>query len=186
MLIIMQVLSRVRYFPSLIIQLSSTALKIERSASPGEVKRAYRRISKIWHPDKNPNEKNRAEKEMMRINSAYEVLSDPVQRESYDNEIELAEVALRPIRAWPSSDLSICRPRVRDATATLQTRILQKTHGRKRRSIISTRSALLMRNLLTLHSFENCHPARVVNPSLEWIPNPLWWRMKGSGSISNP
>jgi len=66
-------------------------LEIARDAGPREIKQAYRARSLSWHPDKNPKDKKRAEEQMMNINSAYEVLSDPDQRESYDQELHAAE-----------------------------------------------------------------------------------------------
>jgi len=69
-------------------------LELDRNtASPTDVKRAYRRISKVWHPDKNPTDKKRAEEEMMRINNAYEILSDPLQKDTYDSSLKMKEAS---------------------------------------------------------------------------------------------
>ena len=59
-----------------------------RSATPDEIKRAFRRLSMEHHPDKNGNseESNRAFQE---INEAYTVLSDPAKRGNYDFEQQM-------------------------------------------------------------------------------------------------
>ncbi|VDN59655.1 unnamed protein product [Dracunculus medinensis] len=44
----------------------------------------YRKLALRWHPDKNPNNKEDAEKKFKRIAQAYEILSDPKKRSSYD------------------------------------------------------------------------------------------------------
>ncbi len=58
-------------------------LGLSRDASPDEVKRAYRRLSKEWHPDKHKGEKQ-AEDRFKEINEAYEVLSNPERKQMYD------------------------------------------------------------------------------------------------------
>ena len=59
-----------------------------RSATPDEIKRAFRRLSMDLHPDKNGNseESNRAFQE---LNEAYTVLSDPEKRGNYDFELQM-------------------------------------------------------------------------------------------------
>lgn len=58
-------------------------LGVNRSASLDEVKKAYRRVAKQYHPDKNPGDKQ-AEESFKEACEAYEVLSDPDKRASYD------------------------------------------------------------------------------------------------------
>ncbi|KAH8869330.1 DnaJ likeubfamily C member 16 [Schistosoma japonicum] len=58
-------------------------LGVSRSASPLEIKTAYRKLAKKWHPDKNPTDN--ANKRFIEINEAYEVvLSNPKKRHEYD------------------------------------------------------------------------------------------------------
>jgi molecular chaperone DnaJ len=57
-------------------------LEINRSASADEVRRAYRRMARQYHPDLNPS--SEAEERFKEINEAYEVLSDSDRRASYD------------------------------------------------------------------------------------------------------
>lgn len=58
-------------------------LDVKRSASPAEIKSAYRKLAKRYHPDRNKNDKS-AEAKFKEIQEAYDVLSDPVRRKQYD------------------------------------------------------------------------------------------------------
>ena len=58
-------------------------LGVERGASEAEIKSAYRRLAKKYHPDLNPGDKE-AEAAFKEVNEAYEVLSDDQRRARYD------------------------------------------------------------------------------------------------------
>lgn len=58
-------------------------LGVEKSASEEEIKKAYRKLARQYHPDLNPNNKD-AQKKFQQINEANEVLSDPEKRKKYD------------------------------------------------------------------------------------------------------
>jgi len=58
-------------------------LGVNRNASNKEIKQAYRRLARKYHPDINPNDKS-AEAKFKEINAAYEVLSNPEKRKKYD------------------------------------------------------------------------------------------------------
>jgi len=60
-------------------------LGVEKSASADDIKAAYRKLIKQYHPDRNGGDKA-AEKKCMEINEAYETLSDPTKRKAYDEE----------------------------------------------------------------------------------------------------
>lgn len=58
-------------------------LGIDRNASDADIKKAYRKLAKQYHPDVNPGDKT-AEAKFKEINEAYEILSDPEKRRRYD------------------------------------------------------------------------------------------------------
>ncbi|XP_024136567.1 dnaJ homolog subfamily B member 6 [Oryzias melastigma] len=59
-------------------------LGVRRDASADEIKKAYRKLALRWHPDKNPDDKEDAEKKFKELSEAYEVLSDANKRGIYD------------------------------------------------------------------------------------------------------
>jgi DnaJ-class molecular chaperone len=58
-------------------------LGVARGASTEEIKKAFRKLARKYHPDVNPGDK-KAELKFKEINEAYEVLSDPAKRQKYD------------------------------------------------------------------------------------------------------
>src|SRR5262249_52713355 len=58
-------------------------LEIDREASLNDIKRAFRKLARRYHPDINPGDRH-AEERFKRITEAYDVLSDPLKREFYD------------------------------------------------------------------------------------------------------
>ncbi|XP_077011616.1 dnaJ homolog subfamily B member 3-like isoform X2 [Tamandua tetradactyla] len=59
-------------------------LAVPRQASALAIKKAYRKLALKWHPDKNPENKEEAEKTVKQVAEAYEVLSDSKKRGVYD------------------------------------------------------------------------------------------------------
>jgi len=58
-------------------------LGVSRNASDKDIKQAFRKLARKYHPDVNPGDKT-AEEKFKRISEAYEVLSDPEKRKKYD------------------------------------------------------------------------------------------------------
>jgi curved DNA-binding protein len=80
-------------------------LGVARDASANDVKKAYRKLAKRWHPDVNPGDRA-AEERFKDVNAAFDILSDPQKRALYD---ELGEQAFdigfdpekaKTFRAW--------------------------------------------------------------------------------------
>src|ERR1043165_403600 len=59
-------------------------LGVEKTATEKEIKSAYRKLARKYHPDVNPGDKS-AEEKFKDISEAYEILSDPKKRDQYDN-----------------------------------------------------------------------------------------------------
>ena len=59
------------------------ALGVDRKASADEIKRAYRKLARQYHPDRNPGDKA-AEERFKEISQAHDVLGDPEKRKQYD------------------------------------------------------------------------------------------------------
>lgn len=59
------------------------ALGVSRQASQDEIKKAYRKLAKTYHPDLNPGSKE-AEQKFKEISQAYDILADPDKRKRYD------------------------------------------------------------------------------------------------------
>ncbi|MGE5658448.1 MAG: J domain-containing protein [Actinomycetota bacterium] len=91
-------------------------LEVAPTATQAEIKQAYRRLVKLFHPDSNSNTANH--EQIIRINAAYEILGDPQQRQSYDRQLNY-----RSQQTWSSRCHQPCQqqqqPR-RDIDAELQ------------------------------------------------------------------
>ena len=59
-------------------------LGVSKNATDEEIKKAYRKLAKKWHPDANPDNRKEAEEKFKKIGEAYAVLSDPQKKRMYD------------------------------------------------------------------------------------------------------
>lgn len=59
-------------------------LGVNKSSTPEEIKKAYRKLAKKYHPDLNPDDQEGAEKKFKEATEAYEVLSDATKKQQYD------------------------------------------------------------------------------------------------------
>ncbi len=59
------------------------ALGVNRTASPDEIQKAYRKLARKYHPDMNPDDAA-AKKKFQEVQKAYETLNDPEKRKKYD------------------------------------------------------------------------------------------------------
>ena len=74
-------------------------LQVKPTATQAEIKQAYRRLAKIFHPDSQNKTANH--EQIININAAYEILGDPQKRQSYDRQLSLTtELDSNPREAW--------------------------------------------------------------------------------------
>jgi molecular chaperone DnaJ len=90
-------------------------LRIQPNASQAEIKSAYRRLVKQFHPDTNPSTSDR--EQIVKINAAYEVLSDAQSRQHYDRQLAVGTPSRSPARTatyqTATSERSPQRPNAR-------------------------------------------------------------------------
>ena len=70
-------------------------LEVAPNASAAEIKRAYRRLARLHHPDLNAQAQD---VHIKRLNEAYEVLSDPKKRAAYDEQLRQARLRAEAVR----------------------------------------------------------------------------------------
>lgn len=63
-------------------------LGVDKNTDENEIKKAFRKLAKQWHPDKNPGNK-KAESKFKEISEAYDVLSDSLKRKKFDDFINI-------------------------------------------------------------------------------------------------
>lgn len=73
--------------------------RFSENATPQELKQAYRTLAKLYHPDKNPNDKMGAAEKMSELNEAYEILSNSDKRATYNAQLLAHNEELRKAEA---------------------------------------------------------------------------------------
>lgn len=79
-----------------------TLLGVSEDASVKEIKSAFKRLAKKYHPDVSKLDKKEAEEAFKKIAAAYDVLSDDVKRKFYDQSLKYGgfQVQQRPKYEW--------------------------------------------------------------------------------------
>ena len=72
-------------------------LQVPRRATGGEIKAAFRRLAKVYHPDFTPGMEGTR---FRRICEAYKLLSNPAKRRAYDRELQKLDSEPRPVYGW--------------------------------------------------------------------------------------
>jgi molecular chaperone DnaJ len=101
-------------------------LDIDPAASQAEIKQAYRRLAKQFHPDSNREIANNDR--ITRINAAYEILGDPQRRQSYDRELSFSR-QMRSAGAYGGTNSPSWHNR-QQRTADAQRQYQQRRTGR--------------------------------------------------------
>lgn len=81
-------------------------LGVARDADEAAIKKAYRKQALKWHPDRNPDNKAKAEERFRDIAAAYEALSEPEKRRVYDQVGGLPDPGRWIVRCRPSPPCS--------------------------------------------------------------------------------
>ena len=95
-------------------------LEVSANASQAEIKQAYRRLVKQYHPDTNQQSTDR--EQIIRINAAYEILGDTQSRQSYDRQLQIGNFSFHN-HTQQTSD----RRQKRTATAQQKYKAKRKT-----------------------------------------------------------
>lgn len=96
-------------------------LHVHRAANQAEIKQAYRRLVKLFHPDS--NQEIADYEQIIRINAAYEVLGDATSRQSYDQQLSARPSVAQRERQQQTADTQkyrASRRRGRDADEQLE------------------------------------------------------------------
>ena len=85
-----------------------TLLQVQQSASPQELRQAFRGLSKRYHPDTTVLPPGEAALAFQQLQQAYGVLSDPALRQRYDDQLRPPSVPSSPCCTAPDHHYSAC------------------------------------------------------------------------------
>src|SRR5688572_4798242 len=115
-------------------------LGVSKTASDKEIRSAYRKLARKYHPDVTPNDRS-AEARFKEINAANEVLSDPDKRKKYDkygdrwemaDQIEAARRRQRTARGTRTGNVSLDGGGVGDVGSIFDNLFRRERSGRRR------------------------------------------------------
>ncbi len=88
-------------------------LGVSKSASDSELKKAFKKLAMKYHPDRNPDDDSAAEK-FKEAAEAYDVLSDPQKKSTYDQfyqihkkNLHMISLVMQECRAWAEAQISM-------------------------------------------------------------------------------
>ena len=132
-------------------------LGVSRDASAEEIKKSYRKLAVKFHPDKNPGD-HTAEDKFKELGEAYEALSDPEKRASYDRfghaafsggggrpggllvfDVELLKIKVAPKPPAVPEDVAAAPESAEKTASGIASRVLVKGSGSTRRGLLSFR-----------------------------------------------
>jgi hypothetical protein len=87
-----------------------SVLRLRPGSSIEEVRRQYRRLAKVYHPDRNPGEEEWCAEQLAHVNLAYEFLSNPDRKKAYDQSLHGQKPAAQPAPSSQSRNASAPRP----------------------------------------------------------------------------
>ncbi|HTF21527.1 MAG TPA: J domain-containing protein [Chryseolinea sp.] len=151
-------------------------LGVTRSATESEIKRAYRKLAVVYHPDKNPDPA--AEQFFKLINEAYEVLGDPPKRSRYDLELMEPMAIFQTAPSSPGHRDPAYRPR--------RTRPRRKSESERLRDLMrqylpyTARISMLCFGLCVLMAIDYLWPRQQVSDNIEYVTQRRDYRRSGS------
>jgi hypothetical protein len=151
-------------------------LGVTRSATATEIKRAYRKLAVVYHPDKNPDPA--AEQLFKLINEAYEVLGDPPKRSRYDVELTAPNTTVYTTPPPPRHRDPAYRPR--------RARPRRKSESERLRDLMkqylpyTARISMLCFGLCLLLAIDYFSPREEVSESIEYVTQRRDYRRTGS------
>lgn len=83
-------------------------LGISEQATPDDIRRAYRRLVLLTHPDRTPDPA--AHQRFLAVNEAYEALNEPTRRSFYDTQLREIRNRVRPLQSAPAATRASRRP----------------------------------------------------------------------------
>ena len=108
-----QILTNTRHFHTVVVHCNHyDTLKICKDSSHKEIKSAYIKMAKQFHPDVNPGDPN-AEKIFKDISTAYEILGNEMTKKEYDNEMIFSEFKVHKSQSKQNQNMSEEEDRLR-------------------------------------------------------------------------